>query len=200
MHMNQDNGDKTYEILPDEEIVSLYWDRQERAIAATEAKYGKYLYTIAYNILRDRLDSEECLNDTYLGTWNSIPPNRPSAFQVFLSKITRNIAFGQLRRRHAEKRIPSELLVSLNELDECVCTEIGEDEKYLVRFLSNILNEYLESLPERHLFVFVCRYYYADTVESIAKMLGLSKNSIFRDLVKIRAGLKERLEKEGYSV
>lgn len=198
--MKQDNGDKTCALLPDEEIIALYWDRQERAISATDAKYGKYLYTIAHNILRDRLDSEACLNDTYLGTWDSIPPNRPRAFLAFLSKITRNIAFGQLRRRHAGKRIPSELLVSLDELDECVCTEIGEDEKYLVSFLSSILNEYLASLSERHLFVFVCRYYYADSVESIAKMLGLSKNSIFRDLTKIRTGLKARLEEEGYSV
>ena len=186
-------------ILSDEEIIALYWDRKEKAIQATDVKYGKYLYTIAYNILRDGLDSEECLNDTYLGAWNSIPPNRPHAFQVFLSKITRNIAFGQLRKRNADKRIPSELLVSLSELDECICVEAGEEEKYLVRLLSRLLNEYLKTLTERQLFVFVCRYYYADTVESIAKMLGLSANSVFRDLAKIRKGLKECLAKEGYS-
>lgn len=195
--MNQNNSGKATSILSDEDIIALYWHRQERAISETDTKYGKYLYTIAINILRDHLDAEECMNDTYLGTWNSIPPNRPNRLQVFLSKITRNIALGRIRKRTAEKRIPSELMLSLQELDECVCFEIGEDEKYLIHRLSEVLNRYLRSLSERQLFVFVCRYYYADSIESIAKMLGLSKNTIFRVLAKMRCGLKEQLIAEG---
>lgn len=196
--MNQYTSSEKKEVLPDEQIIALYWKREERAIEETEIKYGKYLYTIAYNFLRDRLDAAECMNDTYLGTWNSIPPNRPRVFQAFLSKITRNIALGQFRKRQAKKRIPSEFILSLEELDECVYCDAGEDEKYLVCYLSEILNKYLNSLSERQAFVFVCRYYYADSIQSIAKMLGLSENTIFRDLVKIRTGLKERLIKEGY--
>ena len=184
-------------ILPDEKIISLYWERQEKAIAATDVKYGKYLYTIAKNILNDDLDSEECLNDTYLGTWNAIPPQRPKFFQAFLSKITRNIALGRIRKATAEKRIPSEMTHSLEELDECVLVEPGEDEKYYVNRLSELLNQYLETLSDRQLFIFVCRYYYSDSVIRIADMLKLSKNTILRDLSKIRQGLRDFLEKEG---
>ena len=184
-------------ILPDEKIISLYWERQEKAIAATDVKYGKYLYTIAKNILNDDLDSEECLNDTYLGTWNAIPPQRPKFFQAFLSKITRNIALGRIRKATAEKRIPSEMTHSLEELDECVLVEPGEDEKYYVNRLSELFNQYLETLSDRQLFIFVCRYYYSDSVISIAEMLKLSKNTILRDLAKIRQGLRDFLEKEG---
>ena len=197
--MNAQNNRRTCELLSDEEIVALYWQREERAIEATDVKYGKYLYTIAYNILRDGLDSEECLNDTYLGTWNSIPPNKPTMLQVFLSKITRNIALGRFRKVTAAKRIPPEIIMSLDELDEVLCFEAGEDEKYLIRELSRILNEYLRSLSDRQSFVFVCRYYYSDSIDSIAKMLGMSANTVLRDLAKIREGLRTVLTKEGYS-
>lgn len=197
MGYNAERGSN--EILLDEEIVDLYWQREEKAINATELKYGNYLYTIAYNILHDDLDSEECLNDTYLGAWNSIPPNRPNPLQVFLSKITRNISLGRLRKRNASKRIPSELVRSLEELDSGLCFEPGEDEKYLIKVLSGILNDYLNTLTDRRVFVFVCRYYYSDSVESIAKMLGLSINTVSHELSRIRSGLREKLTAEGYS-
>jgi RNA polymerase sigma-70 factor (ECF subfamily) len=189
----------TGHVLSDDEIVELYWQRQEKAIHATDKKYGKYLYTVAYNILRDGQDSEESLNDTYLGAWNAMPPNRPNRLHVFLSKITRNISLGRVRKRTAEKRIPPELILSLEELDDGMCFEVGEDEKYLIRQLGYILNDYLASLSDRRTFIFVCRYYYGDSVESIAKMLGLSVNTISRELSTIRRGLKEILAKEGFA-
>lgn len=198
--MNHQNNRPDKKILSDEEIISLYWERKESAIDATDAKYGKYLYTIAHNILNDDLDSEECLNDTYLGTWNSIPPKRPSVLQAFLSKIMRNTALGRVRKATAEKRIPSEMILSLDELDECIPFEPGEDEKYYINRLSELFNRYLDTLTDRQLFVFVCRYYYSDSVVSIADMLKLNKNTVFRDLAKIREGLREYLEKEGYSI
>ncbi len=198
--MNHQSNTPEKKILSDEEIISLYWDREESAISATDVKYGKYLYTIAYNILNDNLDSEECLNDTYLGTWNSIPPKRPSILQAFLSKIMRNTALGRVRMATAEKRIPSELIISLEELDECIQFEPGEDEKYYVNRLSELFNNYLDTLTDRQLFVFVCRYYYSDSVIRIADMLKLNKNTVFRDLAKIREGLREYLEKEGYLI
>jgi len=197
--MNYQKNGEIAEILTDEEIIALYWNRQEKAIEATDHKYGKYLYMIAYNIIRDELDCEECLNDTYLGTWNSIPPKRPTAFQVFLSKIMRNTALGRFRKANASKRIPPEIIVSLDELDECANFEPGEDEKYFINELGKILNSYLRTLTDRQTFIFVCRYYYSDSVVNIAKMLELSENTILRDLSKIRKGLKERLEKEGYT-
>ena len=196
--MNYQKSGGVTEILSDEEIIALYWNREERAIEATDHKYGKYLYKIAYNIVKDELDCEECLNDTYLGAWNSIPPKRPTAFQVFLAKIMRNMALGRFRKSNASKRIPPEIIVSLDELDECANFEPGEDEKYFINEIGKILNSYLNSLSDRQTFIFVCRYYYSDSVINIAKMLELSENTILRDLSKIRKGLKERLEKEGY--
>lgn len=198
--MNHQQGKTDKKILPDEEIISLYWNRNESAIDATDVKYGKYLYTIAYNILNDNMDSEECLNDTYLGTWNAIPPQRPTLFQAFLSKIMRNTALGRVRKATSAKRIPSEMILSLEELDECIQLEPGEDEKYYVNRLSELFNSYLETLSDRQLFVFICRYYYSDSVARIADMLKLSKNTIFRDLAAIRSSLREYLEREGYSI
>lgn len=118
MKLNGDTSADNY--LSDEKIVELYWQREEKAIEETDKKYGKYLYTIAYNIVHDKLDSEECLNDTYLGTWNSIPPARPSALQIFVSKIARGVAVNKFKSKTAKKRIPSELVTSLSELDECI--------------------------------------------------------------------------------
>lgn len=198
--MNDHKIPQDQQALPDDEIIALFWKREEKAIEATDVKYGRYLYTIAYNILNDDLDSEECLNDTYLGTWNAIPPARPTLFQAFLSKIMRNTALGRLRQASAAKRIPTEMSISLEELDECVSWEPGEDEKYYINRLSDSFNAYLDTLSDRQLFVFVCRYYYSDSVVHIADMLKLSKNTIFRDLAAIRQGLKVHLEKEGFTV
>lgn len=197
--MEQKKKTPKKEALPDEEIVALYWQREERAISETDNKYGSYLYTIAYNVLSDRLDSEECLDDTYLGAWNSMPPKRPTALAVFLSRIMRNIALSRFRTKTAEKRVPSELVRSLDELADCLpCEDASEtfDKKELAR----VLNDYLRSLNDRQAFVFVCRYYYCDKVEKIASMLKLSRNTVTRELDAIRNGLKARLEEEGISL
>ncbi len=195
--MDEKNTNKTKAVLTDEEIIALYWDRNEQAIKETDVKYGRYLYTISYNILHDDMDSEECLNDTYLGTWNSIPPKRPNVFQVFLSKIARNFALQKFRKQSAAKRIPSELVLSLNELDECIGGGNTVEEEYMIRTVSAALNKFLRSLSNRDSFIFVCRYYYADSVANIAGMLGASDNTVYRRLRSMRAELKAELEKEG---
>ena len=184
--------------LTDEAIIDLYWERDERAIEETDRKYRNYLLTIAYNIVHDEPDCEECLNDTYLGTWNRIPPIRPGIFSVFISKIMRNIAVGRYRKNTASKRIPSELVVSLGELDECI--ERAPEDELVLAELARLLNEFLKSLPKREEFAFVCRYYYSDKIGDIARMLGLSENTVLRDLAKTRAALKEKLNGEGYRV
>ena len=186
------------ELLSDEKIIEMYWDRDERAISETDRKYGKYLYAIAYNIVHDHPDCEECLNDTYLGTWNKIPPARPTAFQSFLSKIMRNIAIDRFRKNTAQRRVPSEMTVSLGELDECIADHSDIEEDRLVRELAVMLNQFLSGLPKRRQFVFVCRYYYADSVAKIAEMLGLSEKTIRRDISQMKADLKAFLEKGGY--
>ena len=186
--------------LSDDEIVDLYWARDEKAIDATDKKYGKYLYTIAYNIVHDDMDCEECLNDTYLGTWNRIPPTRPTVFHVFLSKIMRNIAIDRYRQNTAAKRVPSELIVSLDELNDCIADNPSIEEEYAVSEIARVMNAYLESLSEREQLVFVCRYYYSDYIADIARMLRVSESTVRRELEKIRMGLKEDLRKEGIEV
>lgn len=184
--------------LEDEQIIDLYWDRNEKAISETDRKYGKYLYVIAYNIVHDRLDCEECLNDTYLGTWNSIPPHRPNVFQVFLSRIMRNIAIDKLRVNSAQKRIPSEMMVSLDELGDCIADDSSPDDELAVKQLSRTLSDYIRTLNDREQFIFVCRYYYADKISSIAHMLQIGEATVYRELAAIREGLKTHLEKEGF--
>ncbi len=186
--------------LSDEEIVELYWERNEKAIDETDKKYGKYLYTIAYNIVHNRMDCEECVNDTYLGTWDRIPPQRPNAFQAFLSRIMRNIAIDRFRKNSANKRVPSEMQVSLDELDECRIPSPSQEELYLLDELAKLLNGFLEELDEQDEFIFVCRYYYSDRINTIAKMLNITEKRVSSRLNAIRSNLKERLEKEGYHI
>ena len=184
--------------LTDEKIIDLYWNREEQAISETDKKYGRYLYTIAYNIVHDNLDCEECLNDTYLGTWNRIPPQRPNAFQIFLSKIMRNIAIDRYRKKRAAKNIPSELMVSLSEIDECMDNAPSVEEEYAIREMIKILNNYLRSSDENDEFMFVCRYYYSDCLADIAKMLGVSEKTVYRALLRMRSELRKKFEEEGY--
>lgn len=197
--MNKSDKNNSEKQLSDEKIIELYWNREERAISATDDKYGRYLFTIAYNILRDELDCEECLNDTYLGTWNSIPPTRPNVFQVFLSKIMRNVAFDKYRKNSASKRIPSEMIVSIDELDKYMIYDMSAEEEFLIKDIGRILSDYLRGLPDREEFMFVCRYYYSDYISDIAKMLELNPKTVTKSLTKLREDLKAKLEKEGYS-
>ncbi len=183
--------------LSDNTIVDLYWERNERAIEETDKKYGKYLYTISYNILRNTLDSEECLNDTYLTAWNKIPPARPTVLQRFLSKITRDISVDKYRKTHAQRRIPAELMISLDELEECIDGTIPEEESEAITQISQVLNTYLHRVTKRERFIFICRYYYADPVPDIAKMLSISDKTVYRDLAGMRSELRQALLEEG---
>lgn len=196
--MNNEKEIQYERSLPDTEIIELYWKREESAISETDKKYGRYLYRIAYNIVHDDLDCEECLNDTYLGTWNRIPPSRPNVLQLFLSKIMRNIAVDRYRKNRAKKNVPSELLVSLNELEDCLSVTPSVEEQYLIDDLRRVLNDFLHSQNERACTTFICRYYYADQINDIAAMVGVSKRTVLRELVRMRSELRQRLEKEGY--
>lgn len=186
------------EELGDEEIVELYWSRNEQAISETSKKYGPYLHTIAYNILHDRLDCEECVNDTYLGTWNRIPPTRPNVLRVFLAKIARNISIDRFRENHSAKRIPSELVVTLEEMDEFLADPSVPEEEYAIHEMIRILNDYLRTLSSRREFIFVCRYYYSDPIDKIANMLGIGRSTVYRELTDMRQALKEAFERGGW--
>lgn len=194
--MNQSKSERLSD-LHDDAIIELYWNRDEAAITATDDKYGRYLFAIAYNVLHDRMDCEECLDDTYLSTWNQIPPKRPSVFQVFLSRITRNIAIDKYRASTADKRIPSELTVSLSELDDCLPSLDNIERQHHMHEIATVLNSYLRTLSKKTLTIFVCRYYFADSIADIASMLQVNESTVYRTLSRIRKGLKERLMQEG---
>ena len=195
--MKEDQTMRTKAHLPDEEIIDLYWSRDERAIIATDDKYRQFLFAIAYNIVHDNLDCEECLNDTYLGTWNRIPPTRPNIFQAFLGRIMRNIAVNRYRHKTAAKRVPSEMTVSLEELEGYMRSDRTLDDEIAIGQLSESLNSFLRNLPERERLIFMCRYYYADKVLEIADMLGISRYTVTNYLGAIREGLKNHLIEEG---
>lgn len=188
------------EKLSDATIIELYFKRDERAISATGEKYGSYLFTIGNNILNDRFDCEECLNDTYFSTWNRIPPEQPTYFQMFLSKIMRDVSISRYRKNRAKKRPPSELSRSLEELGDCIVSEADVEEDLAIRELARILNDFLNGIGKRQRFIFVCRYYYCDSVKAIASMLGIGTKTVYRELNKIRDELRESLLKEGVEV
>lgn len=198
MESQQKQKDRKKKVhLSDEEIIELYWKRNEQAIEETDGKYGKFLYTIAYNIVNDRLDSEECLNDTYLHTWKRIPPARPSFLAAFLSRITRDIAVDRWRKNNAERRVPRSMIVPLEELEGCVSDSPSSDEAEAVNILARLLNNYLRTLTDRDKLIFMCRYYYSDQIGTIAQLLQVSERTVFRRLEHIRDGLRLALEEEG---
>ena len=186
--------------MDDEKIVALYWDRNETAIEETDFKYKKYLYTIAYNIVYDNLDCEECLNDTYMGAWNAIPPARPNVLKAFLTTITRRTAIKRYHRNLRKNAIPSEMTVSLSELEDFVSGNEDVEEAFDAKRLGEVISDFVRSLPERRQFIFMSRYYMADSIDAIAKDLGLSRSMVNKELAAIRNTLKEKLESEGYSV
>ena len=196
--MEQNNNPE--QCLTDGAIIDLYWKRDEQAIRETDKKYGSYLYVIAYNIIHNHMDSEECVNDTYLGTWNRIPPTRPHVFQVFLTKIMRNIAVDRYRQKYAAKRIPSEMTLSLEDIGDALPSADSTEGDVLVDQVADILNTSLRMLPDKIQFAFVCRYYYADRVANIATMLGVSENTVYRYLNEAKNGLKKELERGGINV
>ncbi len=190
--------DKQKHICPDDEIVNLYWARNEEAIAATDRKYGGYLYTVAYNILHDPQDCEECRNDTYLRTWNTVPPNRPTRLSAYLTRIIRVISIDRYRERTRQKRVPSEMTISLEDLAETLASDAEREQESAE--LARCISDYLASLPKRRRLIFVCRYYCADPPNSIAAMLGITSSAVYKELKKIKDGLRTHLEKEGFSL
>lgn len=176
-------------IIADEQIIELYWQRNERAISETDFKYGKFLYQIAYNILHDKLDCEECQNDTYLDIWNAIPPERPNVFPAFITQIMRRTAIDRYKQKMSKKRVPSEMTVSLEEFDvEAVQYDNAEE-------LGRIISDYLRTLSDKQQFMFIGRFYIADSVVNIANDLGITASAVYKELGKIKSKLKDYLER-----
>lgn len=186
--------------MDDNMIVKMFFDRNEIALVETERKYGRYLSKIAYNILFDTEDCKECVNDTYMRAWNIIPPNSPKNLSVFLGKIARRLAIDIFRKKHAEKRGNSELAISLYELDECLPDKFTTETSLEQSELSGCINRFLSSLTDENRNIFICRYFYSDSIKDIAGFLNTSESKIKSSLFRSRKALKEHLEKEGFSL
>lgn len=186
--------------MEDREIVNLYWERNTSAIKETDTKYGGYCKAIAKNILGNHEDAEECVNDTYLNTWNSIPPNRPNVLSTYLGKITRNLSFDRFRRRHAEKRGGGEIELILDELGECVSDTDSVEQEVEKKDLVRAINRYLDTLTQEKCSIFLCRYWYAIPVSEIAARFGMSEGNVSVTLNRIRHQLKNYLEERGYDL
>ena len=184
--------------MDDQRIVELYWSRAESAILETDKKYGAYLNSISYNILASREDAQECVNDTYHNAWNAMPPTRPSILSTFLGKITRRLSIDRWRRLNAEKRGGGELTLTLDELEDCVSGSGSVENEVERQELKKLLSDFLDTLPVIERRVFLCRYWYMDSIQSIALQFGFSKSKVASMLHRTRAKLRTVLEKEGY--
>lgn len=183
--------------MEDSQIVSLYWQRSEEAIDRTEQKYGRYLTTIAYNILADREDSQESVNDTYLAAWDSMPPHKPQVLSTYLGKITRRISIDLFRKRESQKRGGGEYTLSLEELGECIGSNSTE-EAVDVHALSTAIAGFLRTVSPETRNVFIGRYYYLDPIKKIASYCGISESKAKILLHRTRQSLWEYLQKEGF--
>jgi len=184
--------------MSDEQIIELYQQRNETAISATNDTYGTYCYSIANRILRNIEDSWECVNDTWFRAWNSIPPQYPRCFRIFLAKITRNLALDRFKREHAHKRGSGEIQLALDELDECVAAKSDVEAEVFSEELKRCINSFLQGLPEQKRDVFLRRYFYVESAGAIAKRYGLKESNVLMILSRTRKELKNYLEKEGF--
>lgn len=184
--------------MEDSHIVDLYWKRDEAAIARTADKYGNYLHAIAYGVLANAPDADECVNDTYLDAWNAMPPHRPSVLSVFLGKITRRVSIDRWRKRTAGKRGGAEIDRVLDELEDCVSGDGGVEEEVERRELIGRINAFLRGLPADERRVFLCRYWYLEPVSAVAERFGFTESKVAAMLRRTRVKLRTLLAKEGY--
>ena len=184
--------------MDDQAIVELYWSRSESALSETAAKYGAYCYSIAYNILTNREDAEESVSDTYLAAWSTIPPKRPVILATFLGKLIRRISIDRWRKRTADKRGGGETDLVLEELENCLAGSQNVENAYIRKELAAAINRFLDSLTQTERNVFLCRYWYLDSVADIAASFGFSQSKVASMLHRMRKKLRTHLEKEGY--
>lgn len=176
--------------MDDQSIIALYFARDEQALTESEREYGRYCMTVSLNILERRQDAEECVNDTWLRAWNSIPPTRPRSLKAYLGRICRNLSLNRLRdRRNAD------LTLAFEELEECI--PIREEQ---VSDLPDLLDGFLRTLSDTDRRLMVGRYWYGHTARRLGEVYGLSENAVQIRLSRTRAALRAYLTERGYSV
>jgi RNA polymerase sigma-70 factor (ECF subfamily) len=187
--------------VSDEQIIALYWERSEAAISETAAVYGRYCHKIAMNVLANNEDAEECVNDTYANAWNAIPPKRPNKLSAFLGAICRNLALHVWEKRQAKKRGGGQFDVVLSELEEVLSDDASSVERQIeAQSLTDAFNSFLSAQSDVNRKLFVRRYWHTDSLEEIARDLGMSVGNAKSALFRMRGRLKIHLESEGIIV
>lgn len=186
--------------MEDLQIIDLYWQRQECAIQETAQKYGNFLFGLAWNILHSRDDADECVNDTYFRAWNAIPPQRPSAFKVWLGRITRNLSLDRWRKAKADKRGGEEMELLLGELDVCVPEARGVEQVMEDQEIAAAISRFLRAQSRESRTIFLRRYWYGESIGDIARLLGSSEGKVKSSLFRSRSALREFLEQEGIAL
>ena len=186
--------------MDDAKIVQLYWDRNEQAIPATADKYGNYCTSIAKNILGNREDAEECVNDTYMNAWNSMPPHSPSILSTFLGKIVRNLSFNRYKYNTAEKRGGGELPVVLDELADLVSGKDDVEQEIEHKELVKSIDAFLDTLSPEKRSIFISRYWYTDSVSEIAKRHEMNEGAVSMTLNRLRLKLHNYLLERGFEL
>ncbi len=183
--------------MEDEKIVDLYWKRSEQAVSETAAKYGKYCRTISFNILANINDAEECVNDTYMKAWNSMPTNRPSRLAPYLGRLTRWLSLERLRENNSLKRGGGELPLVLDELSETLDSGMDTEKEVELKELNHEIQRMLQSLSKNERDIFLCRYWYVASISEIAKNCGCSESKVKTSLHRTRKKLLEQLKEVG---
>lgn len=185
--------------LEDSKIIVLFFERSEQAIMELSTKYGAVCNKVANNILNNALDAEECVNDAYLGAWNTIPPQRPNPLLTYICRIVRNLSVMKYHANTAIKR-NSFYDVALDELEDCLGSSTTIEAELTAKELSSILDSFLDMLDQENRVMFVRRYWYSDSISEIAKRFHISNNNVSVRLSRTREKLKNYLKKEGYTL
>ena len=186
-------------MIEDEKIIQLFFERSEQAIKELDLKYGKVCHKVSYNILRNRQDAEECVNDAYLGTWNAIPPQRPNPLLTFLCKIVRNLSIMRHHSNTAMKR-NSTYDVALEELEECLASAATVEAEIEADELTRIIDSFLETLSQENRVIFMRRYWFSDTYQQIAERVGITENNVAVRLTRMRKQMKDYLTEREVSL
>ena len=186
--------------MDDTAILDLYWERSESAISETAKHYGSFCSAIAMNILQNKEDAEECVNDTYLKAWNAIPPQRPSVFSSFLGRITRNLSLDRYKARKTQKRSGDETALLLSELDECIRSGSNVEDEAESEAVAKMIDEFLSRIEKNDRLFFVRRYWYADSIAAIAARFAVGESKVKTSLFRTRNKLKNYLESEGVTI
>ena len=184
----------------DEDIIGLYFKRDESAISQTDSKYGTQIRRIIGNILNSEQDCEECRNETYLAVWNRIPPAKPSSLGAFAAKIARDTAINRYYKNKRKKEIPSELTLSMEECEDFFSDGETPEDELVAGELGGYIGEFLMTLSEKRRFIFLERFYFAEPVKRVAKSAGVGESAVYKELTKLKRELKEFLAEKGVYV